>query len=180
MVDTINNGTTVPPFNAGQSKAPSNKNEAFYVAATNGSEDPISEYDKILQELDLNGYSNIILKAQLDWQNEQDVVKKEFLANVITDPLLNKEDKKRVLLDYQETNIPSKSLQDKYFRNLSQEEIIRNNWDESNEDIKTFEIQLNETKVQQDFSKLLETAATVIKGNQISEVANGQRTIIAK
>ena len=118
MVDTINNGTTVPPFNAGQSKAPSNKNEAFYVAATNGSEDPISEYDKILQELDLNGYSNIILKAQLDWQNEQDVVKKEFLANVITDPLLNKEDKKRVLLDYQETNIPSKSLQDKYFRNL--------------------------------------------------------------
>ena len=49
MVDTINNGTTVPPFNAGQSKAPSNKNEAFYVAATNGSEDPISEYDKILE-----------------------------------------------------------------------------------------------------------------------------------
>ena len=180
MVDTINNGTTVPPFNAGQSKAPSNKNEAFYVAATNGSEDPISEYDKILQELDLNGYSNIILKAQLDWQNEQDVVKKEFLANVITDPLLNKEDKKRVLLDYQETNIPSKSLQDKYFKNLSQEEIIRNNWDESNEDIEIFEIQLNETKVQQDFSKLLETAATVIKGNQISEVANGERTTIAK
>lgn len=180
MVDTINNGTVVPPFNKGESKAPANTKEAFYVAATSGAEDPISEYDKILQELDLNGYSDIILKAQLDWQDEQDVVKKEYLANVITDPNLSKEEKRQVLTDYQETNLLSKSLQDKYFQNLSQQEILDNNWDASNEDLVTYEVQLNNTKVQQDFSKLLDTASKVLTTNEVVDVASGERTTVAK
>ena len=179
MIKTINNGTTLPPFDKGQSSAPSNSKEAFYTAATADTEDPISTYEEIINELDLNGYSETILNAQLAWQKEQDTVKKEYLANVISDPTLDKNQKKQVLLDYQETDLPSKSLQDKYFQNLSQQEILDNNWDEDNKDLVEFEVQLNNTKVQQKFKDLLDTSAKVLKGEQLPEVADGERTTVA-
>ena len=179
MVDKVTNGTPVAPFNKGASEAPSNTNEAFYIAATSGSEDPVGVYQQILNELDINGYSQTILDAQLNWQKEQDVVKKAYLENVISDPQLSKEEKKQVLDDYNKSDIMSHTLQDKYFQNLSQEEIISNNWDASNEDLVSYEVQLNQIKVQQDFGKVLNVAGKVLKG-EVVETNPEERNTIAQ
>ena len=179
MVDKVTNGTPVAPFNKGITEAPSNTREAYYTAITSESEDPVGVYQQIISELDINGYSQTILDAQLDWQTEQDVVRKSYLENVISDPELSKEEKKQVLDDYQQTNVLSKSLQDKYFERLSEKEILSNNWDESNEDLVTYELQLNDIKVQQGFGQVLEVAGKVLKGNVI-ETNPEERTTIAK
>ena len=168
MEEKIINSDLIPDFNKGTSENPNNIKEAFYATALDESDEDVETvYSKIKQELDIDGYSRTILNAQLQWQDEQDSMKKDYLERVITDPSLPPEEKKQALDDYKNKNIISKSLQDKYFKQLSDAEIMQNDWDEDPAELEAFELHLNDIKVQQDFEKVLETAGKALKGEKI-------------
>lgn len=175
----INNGATIAPYTDPILSSSDNNNELFYAAASIPSEDPIQLYQELREEVSINGYSETINEAQILWKNEQDDIKKDYLRNVIEDPSISKNEKTQAIKNYEMSGIVSSTLQDKYFNDIVNEEILSNNWD-NDEDLEQVEIEYSKLKVDQQYSKLLETAKQVLANNVVEDVDAKERVTIAQ
>lgn len=121
------------PYTAPKEKETVDSNKAFYATALSNSEDPLETYLNIMNEARDSGHSSFIESLELQFQKEENEVTKVQLENIIVDPDLQPQQKKEALESYLYKNQVPVSLQEKYAERLSNEYILENNLDQSEE-----------------------------------------------
>lgn len=94
-------------------------NQAFY-AAGSYSQDPISDYGKIFEELRKTGNSELFESAKNRWIQEQDFQTKSALPGLIADPNVDYQTKKSIVTQYALGGLISTDIKDKYIEKVSE------------------------------------------------------------
>ena len=123
------------PYTSPPEKEPTDSNEAFYATDLSGSEDPIGTYESIIIESMKEGESSFIKALKYQFEKEQDAETQFQLENLIVDPDLSRQEKREALESYLYRNKVPINLQKKYIEKVSNENIIENSLDQSDEAI---------------------------------------------
>ena len=123
------------PYTSPPEKEITNSNEAFYATDLSESENPIGTYESIIIESMKEGESSFIKALKNQFEKEQNTETQFQLENLIVDPELSRQEKREALESYLYKNQVPISLQKKYIEKISNENIIENGLDQSNEAI---------------------------------------------
>lgn len=148
--------------------------DAFYTAATeheNYGLDPLEFYLQIQDELETQGYSNVIEATKLKWKEEQDLERRDTIAGVLQDTTISKEDKKGALEAYLYNDTVSDDLKDRYIDNLSFNKL-NDKLDVNESDIQKNIEETTELKNEQFLEKLQSITSQSLKNGGSSDYSD--------
>ncbi len=162
------------------------KNNAYYAANLIGDsghyekDETQTLYDQIKSEYEIQGFSNLVLKAQEQLKLEDDVQQKETITTIIQDPNVSKQDKEIVLEKYLYGYNTKPTLETKYIEKLSQEELVTTPEDE----IVSYEMNLDRTflgnKSMEIGQNVQQQILKIHENNEITEVNKSEATKLLK
>lgn len=175
--------TTLPIYDEVQGRPLSEKEakeKAFYLASQSTADVALDVYNTTYDELTQTGYSPLYSNAENAYQQEEDEKRKVVIANVISDPSIDKKQKERILRQYTVSGFVPKTLENKYIEDIailelgqSMEEI-----EAQDENIDALNDRLNANKIEaiednttflksidEDYAKPVSAEAAAIVGN---------------
>lgn len=99
------------------------KFDAFYAAASSTEGDKEKVYDRILEEMKSQGYSDYVEKVRGEWTQEQDAYAKTFTKEKLEDPYLSPEEKKAVFDAYRSGDMVDPSLRTQFIERSSEKNL---------------------------------------------------------
>lgn len=112
-------GNTPPPKAAPKIDPRQAKKDAFYATAISGTTEHEKVYNQILDDINKQGYSDLVENIRGNWVKEQEDYNKKYVIDNIQDPNVPLEKKKAVIEAYRDGGLVDKNLQTKFVEGMS-------------------------------------------------------------
>ena len=127
----LNADAELPLYNPSEDRVPlanpTDKKDAFYGTAINGSDEPLQDYYERIDELNATGDSMVLNALRSQYQQKKDLDRAVFIENLVIDPGFSKKEKQYILDKQLKLNDPAQaSLRSFYLETLQAKELEEN------------------------------------------------------